>query len=48
MIQRSGEVIIRMLSDVKQNTIKPINSLFSEGRITNIHCEYAIYNRLEE
>ena len=47
MIQRSGEIMIRMLENVKQETIKPlILQTISAG--TQIYTdEYAIYNRLE-
>lgn len=46
MIQRSGEVVIKMLADVKQTTIAPlIKSTVSPG--TMIYTdEYDIYNRL--
>lgn len=48
MIQRSGQVIIRMLDDVKQNTIKPL-ILESIKPGTLIYTdEYNIYNRLEQ
>jgi len=48
MIQRSGEVIIRMLNDVKQSTIEPlIRSFVKEGSLIYTD-EYSIYNRLEE
>jgi len=48
MIQRSGEVILRMLSDVKQITIKPLISSFVQKGSLIYADEYAIYNRLEE
>ncbi len=46
MIQRSGEVVIKMLENVKQVTIKPlIESVISAG--TKIYTdEYAIYGQL--
>ena len=46
MIQRGGEVVIRMLADVKQATIGPlIRSTIAEG--TEVHTdEYDIYHRL--
>lgn len=48
MIQRSGQIIIRMLSNVKQVTIKPlIQSMVQPGTLVYTD-EYAIYNRLPE
>jgi transposase len=48
MIQRSGEVVIRMLENVKQVTIKPlIEAMVNVG--TRIYTdEYDIYGRLEK
>jgi transposase-like protein len=48
MIQRSGEVVIKMLENVKQDTIKPlILKTVSQG--TQIYTdEYAIYSRLQD
>jgi transposase-like protein len=48
MIQRSGEVVIRMLENVQQKTIKPlILQMVTAG--TQVYTdEYNIYNRLEE
>ncbi len=47
MIQRSGEVIIKMLENVKQATIKPI-ILGAVAPGTMVYTdEYGIYNRLE-
>lgn len=47
MIQRSGEVIIKMLSDVKQKTIKPlIESTIKVGTLVYTD-EYNIYSRLK-
>lgn len=47
MIQRGGEVVIRMLEDVKQTSIKPL-ILDTVAAGTLIYTdEYAIYNRLE-
>src|SRR6266446_9692411 len=48
MIQRSGEVVIRMLENVKQVTIKPlIEAMVNVG--TQIYTdEYDIYGRLEK
>ena len=48
MIQRSGEVMIRMLENVKQITIGPlIRSAITEGSVVYTD-EYDIYSRLEE
>ena len=48
MIQRSGEVMIRMLENVKQVTIGPlIRSAITEGSVVYTD-EYDIYSRLEE
>jgi transposase-like protein len=48
MIQRSGEVVIRMLANVKQVTIKPlILETVTAGTLVYTD-EYNIYNRLEE
>ena len=48
MIQRGGEVVIRMLANVQQRTIKPlIQATIAPG--TCIYTdEYAIYSRLEQ
>jgi transposase-like protein len=48
MIQRSGEVIIRMLKDVKQETIKPIIESYVEKGTLIYTDEYVIYARLGE
>ncbi len=48
MVQRSGQIIIRMLPDVKQKTIKPlIQSMVNPGTLVYTD-EYVIYDRLEE
>lgn len=48
MIQRGGEVVIKMLENVKQVTIKPIIQKFVAPG-TLIHTdEYGIYQRLEQ
>lgn len=48
MIQRGGEVVIRMLENVQQVTIKPIIRATIAPN-TQVHTdEYAIYHRLEE
>ena len=46
MIQRNGQVVLRMLPDVKQKTIKPIiDAVVAKG--TMIYTdEYDIYARL--
>jgi len=48
MIQRGGDVMIRMLDNVQQGTIKPL----SQATITPGTCvdtdEYDIYSRLEQ
>lgn len=48
MVQRGGQVVIRMLSNVQQKTIKPIiESMVAKG--TQIFTdEYTIYARLEQ
>ena len=48
MIERGGQVIIRMLENVQQKTIKPlINAGISSGALVYTD-EYDIYARLEE
>ena len=48
MIQRAGEVVIRMLADVKQETIGPlIEGIVAEGAVVYTD-EYDIYDRLDE
>lgn len=48
MIQRSGDVVIRMLANVKQTTIKPlILETVAAGALVYTD-EYNIYSRLEE
>ena len=48
MIQRTGEVVIRMLANVKQVTIGPlIKRAIAEGTVVYTD-EYDIYSRLEE
>ena len=48
MIQRGGEVVIKMLPDVKQQTIKPVilETIIPGTRVMT--DEYNIYNRLTE
>jgi transposase len=48
MIQRSGEVVIRMLSDVQQATIGPLIRRFIAPGSTIYTDEYGIYNRLSK
>ena len=48
MIQRKGQVVIRMLENVKQKTIKPlVEAAIAPGTLV-FTDEYSIYNRLEE
>lgn len=48
LIQRDGEVVIRMLPNVQQTTIKPvITSIIAPGSLIYTD-EYNIYNRLPE
>ena len=48
MIQRCGEVVIRMLANVRQKTIEPlIKATVAPGTLIYTD-EYAIYNRLDE
>ena len=48
MIQRSGEIVIRMLSDVRQATIGPlIEAAITPGSVVYTG-EYGIYHRLSE
>ena len=48
MIQRTGEVVIRMLADVQQATIGPlVAATIAPGTLVHTD-EYDIYNRLEE
>ena len=48
MIQRTGEVVIRMLADVKQVTIGPlVKKIISPGSVVYTD-EYDIYHRLSE
>ena len=48
MIQRGGEVVIKMLANVQQVTIKPIIEAFVEKGSTVYTDEYDIYDRLGE
>lgn len=46
MIQRTGEVVIRMLDNVKQKTIQPIVKKFIAKSSTVFTDEYNIYSKL--
>jgi transposase-like protein len=48
MIQRSGDVVIHMLENVKQATIKPIIEKVIKPKTLIYTDEYAIYDRLIE
>jgi transposase len=48
MIQRGGEVVMRMLSNVQQQTIKPLIMNTIAAGATVYTDEYDIYNRLPE
>lgn len=48
MIQRGGEVCVKMLNNVKQKTIKPIIEKFVVSDSLIYTDEYSIYSRLEE
>ena len=48
MIQRSGDVVIHMLENVKQVTIKPIIEKVIKPKTLIYTDEYAIYDRLIE
>ncbi len=46
LIQRSGQVVLRMLANVQQNTIKPIiEAVVAQGTLVHTD-EYGIYARL--
>jgi transposase len=47
MIQRGGEVVIRMLDNVQQQTIKPLMQATIAPGTCMYTDEYAMYNRLE-
>ncbi len=47
MIQRGGEVVIKMLANVQQQTIKPIIQSIVEPGTLIYTDEYDIYARLE-
>ena len=48
MIQRGGQVVIRMLANVKRVTIKPFVTAAIEPSTLVYTDEYAIYNELTE
>ncbi len=48
MIQRTGEVILRMLANVQQKTIRPLIRQFIAPGSVVYTDEYDIYNRLEQ
>lgn len=48
MLQRSGEVILRMLANVQQKTIQPLIRQFIAAGSVVYTDEYDIYNRLDE
>jgi transposase-like protein len=48
MIQRGGEVVIKMLPDVKQRTIKPLLTATIAPGAQVMTDEYDIYHRLAE
>ena len=48
MIQRCGQVVIQMLANVRQATIKPLTEATVAPGSMVYTDEYAIYNRLEE
>lgn len=48
MIQRGGQVVIKMLSDVKQRTIKPLITETIAPGATVMTDEYDIYAKLPE
>jgi transposase len=48
MIQRGGDVVIRMLADVQQGTIKPLIHATSLPGTCVYTDEYDIYSRLEQ
>ena len=48
LLQRGGEVIVRMLADVQQTTIRPvIEASVAKGALVHTD-EYGVYARLEE
>lgn len=48
MIQRGGQVVIRMLANVRQKTIQPLVQRWMAPGTTVYTDEYDIYDRLEE
>ena len=48
MIERGGDVVIRMLENVQQKTIEPIIKSFVEAGSITYTDEYDIYNELND
>jgi transposase len=48
MIQRGGQVVIKMLADVKQKTIAPLIQATIGKETTVFTDEYVIYNKLSD
>ena len=48
MIQRGGQVVIRMLENVQQRTIKPLIKTTITPGTCMYTDEYAMYSRLEQ
>lgn len=48
MIQRGGQIVIRMLADVRQATIEPLIKAWVNPGALIYTDDYAIYDRLEE
>ncbi|CAK0761806.1 transposase [Azospirillaceae bacterium] len=48
MIERDGQVVLHMLPNVQQNTIKPVITKIIENGALIFTDEYDIYNRLPE
>lgn len=48
MIQHNGSLVLRVVANVKQNTIKPIIETYGEKETQVYTDEYNIYARLEE
>ena len=48
LVQRGGQLVLRMLHNVKQNTIKPIIEHYVQPGSLIYSDEYNIYNRLKD
>ncbi len=48
MVQRDAEVVIRMLENVQQKTIRPIIEKFATKGTITYTDEYDIYNQLND